>query len=76
MILDRLGRQAKSHWKEFLPKRYARLEKEGSLTKALFEAQEKTHDELQSLIRDGLPYNQAWELVREKYLLLPPEKGL
>jgi hypothetical protein len=51
------------------------------LPAALLEAQERTLDEMESLMRhfrqQGLTpqqaHDQAWELVREKYLLLPPE---
>jgi len=58
------------------------LEKEGRLMEALWEAQETTLDEMEVLTRKlerepGLTPGQAqvtaWELVREKYILLPPE---
>jgi hypothetical protein len=54
----------------------------GRLVPALLEAQERTLDEMETLMRQfkrqGLSpqqaHDQAWELVREKYLLLPPEQ--
>ena len=57
------------------------LEAAGRLEAALLEAQERTVDEMRTLMlqlrRDGLSpqqaHDQAWELVREKYILLPPE---
>ena len=61
---------------------YRQLETEGKLEEALFEAQETTLDEMETLTRkmereQGLTPGQAqataWELVREKYILLPPE---
>jgi hypothetical protein len=58
------------------------LEARGRLVPALLEAQERTMDEMETLMRQfkrqGLnpqqAHDQAWELVREKYLLLPPEQ--
>ena len=50
---------------------------------ALLDAQERTLDEMETLMRQfrrqGLnpqqAHDQAWELVREKYILLPPERA-
>ena len=58
------------------------LEARGRLVPALLEAQERTLDEMEALMRQfkrqGLSpqqaHDQAWELVREKYLLLLPEQ--
>ena len=58
------------------------LETQGRLEAALLEAQERTTDEIETLMRtfrrQGLnpqqAHDQAWELVRERYLLLPPER--
>ena len=58
------------------------LEARGRLVPALLEAQERTLDEMETLMRQfkrqGLnpqqAHDQAWELVREKYILLPPEQ--
>lgn len=51
------------------------------MTSALLDAQNRTMDEMEALMRDfrkqGLTpqqaHDQAWELVREKYIFLPPE---
>jgi len=59
------------------------LEARGRLVPTLLEAQERTLDEMETLMRQfkrqGLSpqqaHDQAWELVREKYLLLPPEQS-
>jgi hypothetical protein len=75
------GRMAEKHWREHCPRMVRELEEQGRLQEMLLEAQERTSDEMESLIRDfrkqGLTpqqaHDQAWELVREKYLLLPPE---
>ena len=72
---------AKAHWREHRPRMYRGLETEGVLEAALAEAEERTNAEMESLRRDLMrsgstsaqAHQQAWELVREKYLLLPPE---
>ena len=59
------------------------LTRQDRLQAALLEAQERTLDEMESLMRQfrqqGLnpqqAHDQAWELVRERYILLPPEQG-
>lgn len=76
------GRMAEQHWREHRPRMVQELETRGSLQTALREAQERTAAEMERLIRDfrkqGLnpqqAHDQAWELLREKYILLPPEK--
>ena len=75
------GLMAESHWREFRPKMVRELEETGKLEEALYEAQERTLDELlpleDKLVADGLTMDQAsrqaWEMVRENYILLPPE---
>ena len=75
------GKMAEAHWREHCPRMVRELEAQGQLQAALLEAQERTLDEMESLQRQfrlqGLnpqqAHDQAWELVREKYLLLPPE---
>ena len=57
------------------------MEATGELQEMLYEAQETTQNEMddltQKLIRQITPRNKpirtAWEMVRERYLLLPPE---
>jgi len=75
------GRMAETHWRENCPQMVRELEAQGRLQAALLEAQERTLDDMESLMRDfrqqGLTpqqaHDQAWELVREQYLLLRPE---
>jgi hypothetical protein len=80
--LNQYGLMAERHWREFLPTMVARMEAEGRLMAALVEAQETTLDEMETLTRrmekeKAMTPEQAqaaaWELVREKYILLPPE---
>jgi hypothetical protein len=76
--LTQYGLMAEKHWREFRPTMVQQLETEGRL----WEAQETTLDEMETLTRklereEQLTPEQAqttaWELVREKYILLPPE---
>lgn len=75
------GRMAEKHWREFRPRMVRELEAAGTLEEALYEAQERTLDELlaleDTLMAQGLTMDQAsrqaWEMVRENYILLPPE---
>jgi hypothetical protein len=79
--LTQYGRMAQKHWREFLPRMVRELESKGRLHQALLEAEEKTKDEMATLrmdlMRQGLTadqaHRQAWETVRERYILLPPE---
>jgi hypothetical protein len=65
-----LGRE---HWKEFLPKKFAALKKAGMLEAALKEAAEQTYLATSALEEQGMQPDYAWQMAREKYLLLPPE---
>ena len=75
------GRMAEAHWREHCPRLVRELEAQGKLQEVLLEAQEQTTTEMLRLLRElmqqGLTsqqaHDQAWELVREKYLLLPAE---
>jgi hypothetical protein len=59
----------------------AEMERTGTLQQMLVEAERKTKDEMDAirrqLLQQGLTpqqaHNQAWEMVREKYILLPAE---
>jgi len=81
ITLTQYGRMAEKHWREFLPNMIAEMEAKGILEEMLLEAEEKTAGEMHDLTmkfqRQGLTaqqaHSRAWELVREKYILLPPE---
>ena len=74
---------AESHWRQHRPRMVRQLTRLGGLQAALLDAQERTLDEMETLIRtfrrQGLSpqqaHDQAWELVRERYILLPPEQA-
>ncbi len=79
--LTQYGRMAEKHWREHCPNMVRELEAKGLLQQMLLEAEEKTKDEMDMLrtqfIQQRLTPDQAqgeaWEMVREKYILLRPE---
>jgi hypothetical protein len=81
--LTQYGRLAEKHWREHLPKMVQELEAKGQLQEMLLEAEEKTKDEMEEITRkliseqDYTPdqaERTAWEIVRERYILVPPEE--
>lgn len=79
--LTQYGLMAEKHWREFLPRMVEELESKRQLPVMLLEAEEKTEAEMDRVRRDlisqGLTpeqaHGQAWEMVRERYIFLPPE---
>jgi uncharacterized protein YggE len=79
--LTQYGTMAEKHWREHCPKLVQELKRNGLLHQMLQEAEEKTKDEMATLrlelMKQGKTaeqaQRQAWEMVREKYILLPPE---
>ena len=79
--LTQYGRMAEKHWREFRPKMVAEMEAKGVLQEMLLEAEEQTAGEMHDLTmkfqQQGLTpqqaHSRAWEMVREEYILLPPE---
>lgn len=80
-MLTQYGMMAEEHWREFCPKMVAEMEAKGTLEEMLSEAERKTKDEMYDLTlqfeKQGLSpqqaHQQAWEMVRERYILLAPE---
>ena len=72
---------AEKHWREHCPGMVRELERKGLLHQMLLEAEDRTKDEMANLrielMKQGKTaqqaHDQAWEMVREKYILLPPE---
>ena len=72
---------AEKHWREHCPGMVRELERKGLLHQMLMEAEQRTKDEMANLrielMKQGKTaqqaHDQAWEMVREKYILLPPE---
>jgi hypothetical protein len=84
ITLTQYGRMAEKHWREFLPKMVQELEAKGQLHEMLQEAEEKTKDDMEDLTRKLISAQDytpeaaervAWEMVRERYILLPPEES-
>jgi hypothetical protein len=79
--LTQYGRMAEKHWREHLPRMARELERKGLLQQMLREAEEKTKNDLTdlrlALMKQGKTpeqaHRQAWEMVRERYIFLPPE---
>ena len=80
--LTQYGRMADKHWREHRPKMVREMERKGILHQMILEAEEKTKDEMATLRTQLMGQGstaqqaqmQAWEMVREKYILLPPEE--
>jgi uncharacterized protein YggE len=79
--LTQYGMMAEKHWREHCPNLVRELERKGLLQQMLVEAEEKTKEEMATLrlqlMREGKTadqaHRQAWEMVRERYILLPAE---
>ncbi len=79
--LTQYGLMAEKHWREFRPKMVAELEAKNRLHEMLLEAEDQTGKEMdqirRQLIQQGQTaqqaHDQAWEMVRERYIFLPPE---
>ena len=65
---------ARESWRENNPSLFKELNRSGKLGEALKRAAEQTHEEMSALEAAGYSNQEAWEMTREKYLLLPPEK--
>jgi len=83
ITLSQYGLMAEKHWREFRPTMVRELEATGKLRERLCEAQEATQNAMdtltEKLLRQGYTPQQAetaaWELIREEYILLPPENA-
>jgi hypothetical protein len=83
ITLTQYGLMAEKHWKQFRPTMVKEMEARGVLQEMLLEAEEKTKDEMydltMQLIKQGSTaqqaHDQAWEMVRERYILLRPEEN-
>ncbi|MDQ2867692.1 MAG: hypothetical protein M3R59_04670 [Verrucomicrobiota bacterium] len=78
------GLMAERHRRELRPGVVRELERKGALMEELFEAQERTLDEMEALTRQWeteqkltaqQAHYRAWEMIRAKYILLPSEES-
>ncbi len=82
VTLTQYGLMAEKHWREFRPRMVKELEMKGRLQEALLEAEEKTKDAMydltMKLMKQGSTaqqaHDQAWEMLREEFILLTPEE--
>lgn len=65
---------ARESWREHNPTLFKELSRSGKLGQALREAAERTYSEISELEAAGHSPQDAWEMTRERYLLLPPEE--
>ncbi len=80
--LTQYGLIAERHWREFRPTMVRELEAQGRLMEMLFDAQETTKTEMEQLraefrkqgLMEQQAHDQAWEIVRTRYILLEPEE--
>ncbi len=84
VYLTQYGLMAERYWREFLPAMVRETEAKGTLMEALFEAQESTIEEMEALPRQlqteqkvtpQQAHDRAWEMIRERYIFLPPEES-
>lgn len=73
MFLQNWKNQAREHWAEFQPTRYQELKKAGTLEQALTDAAEQTFRETNELEEAGMQPDEAFQMVRERYLFPKPE---
>lgn len=65
---------ARQSWEENNPTMFNELRCSGKLADALQEAAERTYTEMCELEDAGFSQQEAWEMTRETYLLLPAEE--
>lgn len=68
--------EAREHWAEFQPTKFAEMKKAGTLEDALQDAAMRTAEEMGDLEDSGYQEHEAWEMTREKYLFPPEEQSL
>lgn len=71
-----MARDILKHWREYRPKMCKALAAKGTLFPIVEAAAEMTADALTTSLAKphNLPYNQAWEMVREEWAFLPEER--
>ena len=71
--VDQLASRALQHWAEFQPEKTADLKEAGTLEMRARQAAERAVAEIQALVRNGVPEDEAEEIVLPEYILLRPE---
>lgn len=72
--LTHLTETTRAHWQKYRPMMYAALEASGNLEVSIAAAVQQTETAIESLMQQhGLSLLEAWEAVREEWILLPAE---
>lgn len=66
MELDPLALQIKEHLRQFRPEEYRGLKTAGTLDASVSQRADQVMEALASLRQQNIPYNQAWEMVRDQ----------
>jgi hypothetical protein len=72
--LSPLALQAIEHWKKHLPNLYASLKEKGLLVKRAQKAADQTNEDLENAVSQGVPWHNAWDEVKNRYVFLPREE--
>ena len=73
MTLDGLMLMAIQHWRNYRPRMTLQMIQDGTFMDRVFEAANATYRAIDSLNGKVIDLHQAWEMVREDYLLLRAE---
>ncbi|QDX22481.1 hypothetical protein FP568_15275 [Pandoraea pnomenusa] len=65
---------ALKHWKEWRPKAYRQMQKDGTLNELAQTASKEAAKQVASLMEAGYQKHEAEEVVLPELILLPPEK--
>jgi hypothetical protein len=76
--LFKLGLQytgmALRHWKEWRPKEFREMQKDGTLNKAAQDASKEAARQVTQLMQAGMQQHEAEEVVLTELILPPPEE--
>ena len=62
--LSVIGKKIHSYWKDFKPKMYQEMHKEGTLWETLSSEDSRLFEMMCDLMQQGLAEDQAWEIVK------------
>ena len=72
--LSPLALQALEHWKKHLPNLFAKLQEKGELERRAQKAADQTNEDLENAVSQGMPWHNAWDEVKNRYVFLPSEE--
>ncbi len=74
MNIQQLIEVGREHLKLHLPKFFRDLEIAGAIDSHLDSAARRTRSEMDSLVMAGYSEDEAWQMTRERYLILRPDE--